>query len=84
MITLSDENIGWFKSSLSYANGNCVEVQFLTDGGAQVRNSRHPEGGTLTFTREEWESFLGGVRLGEFDLSRPDAVTKLTSRMLKL
>lgn len=59
---------GWFKSSYSFANGNCVEVQFLTDGGVQVRNSKDPDGPVLTFTREEWEAFIGGVRLGEFDL----------------
>jgi hypothetical protein len=70
MITPSNE---WVKSSLSYANGNCVEVQFLTDGGVQVRNSRDRDGAVLTYTAAEWESFLGGVRLGEFDRfgSRP-------------
>lgn len=70
MITLSDDNGGWIKSSLSFANGNCVEVQFLTDGGVQVRNSRDPGQGVLAYTRDEWEAFLGGVRLGEFDLGR--------------
>lgn len=68
MITLSDKNDGWFKSSLSFANGNCVEVQFLTDGGVQVRNSRDRAGAVITYTREEWEAFLGGVKNGEFDL----------------
>lgn len=58
----------WFKSSLSYANGNCVEVQYLTDGGVQVRNSRDRDGGTLTYTAEEWRDFIGGAKLGEFDL----------------
>jgi hypothetical protein len=64
MITRSNE---WVKSSLSFANGNCVEVQFLTDGGVQVRNSRDRDGAVLTFTAAEWDAFLGGVRLGEFD-----------------
>lgn len=71
MVTHMDQNAThgneWFKSSLSFANGNCVEVQFLTDGGVQVRNSRKSDGDVLTFTREEWTSFLGGVRNGEFD-----------------
>lgn len=58
---------GWFKSSLSFANGNCVEAQFLTDGGVQVRNSRSRDT-VVTFTADEWECFLGGVRNGEFDL----------------
>jgi hypothetical protein len=57
----------WIKSSLSFANGNCFEVQFLTDGGVQVRNSRDHSQGILTFTADEWQAFLGGVRNGEFD-----------------
>lgn len=67
MITLSSENGGWFKSSLSFALGNCAEVQFLTDGGVQVRNSRDREGAVLTYTAAEWDAFIGGVKLGEFD-----------------
>jgi Domain of unknown function (DUF397) len=67
MITLSSENSGWIKSSDSFANGNCVEVQFLTDGGAQVRNSRDPESAVLTYTAAEWDAFIGGVKRGEFD-----------------
>jgi hypothetical protein len=57
----------WIKSSFSYANGNCVEVQFLLDGSVNVRNSRRPEEGILCFTPGEWHDFLGGVRNGEFD-----------------
>jgi hypothetical protein len=58
----------WIKSSLSFANGNCVEVQFLTDGGVQVRSSRDRDGAVLTFTAAEWDCFLSGARNGEFDL----------------
>jgi hypothetical protein len=57
----------WIKSSLSFANGNCVEVQFRLDGGADVRNSRDPDGPVLHFTAAEWDSFIDGVRKGEFD-----------------
>jgi hypothetical protein len=57
----------WVKSSLSFSNGNCVEVADLSDGGIGVRNSRDPEGSVLRFTSDEWEAFLGGVRIGEFD-----------------
>jgi len=55
------------KSSLSYANGNCVEVADLPDGGVGVRNSRGPHGLVLRFTPGEWQAFVGGARLGEFD-----------------
>ena len=63
------ENSGfnWVKSSLSFANGNCVEVASLPDGEIGVRNSRESEGAVLRFTSDEWHAFLGGVRNGEFD-----------------
>ena len=57
----------WIKSSLSYANGNCVEVASLPEGEVGVRNSRDSEGLVLRFTSDEWQAFLGGVRNGEFD-----------------
>jgi hypothetical protein len=57
----------WIKSSLSYANGNCVEVRSLHDGEIGVRNSRDSSGPVLSFTSDEWHAFLGGVRNGEFD-----------------
>lgn len=57
----------WVKSSLSYANGNCVEVAGLPDGEVGVRNSRDTGGPILCFTPGEWRAFLGGVRNGEFD-----------------
>jgi Domain of unknown function (DUF397) len=57
----------WVKSSLSYANGNCVEVSDLPGGTVGVRNSRDRGGAVLHFTPDEWQAFLGGVRNGEFD-----------------
>jgi hypothetical protein len=57
----------WVKSSLSYANGNCVEVANLPGGNVGVRNSRDSSGPVLNFTPDEWHAFLGGVRKGEFD-----------------
>lgn len=57
----------WVKSSLSFSNGNCVEVANLAGGQVGVRHSKHTEGLVLRFTPEEWQAFLGGVRNGEFD-----------------
>ena len=38
-------NAIWVKSSLSFSNGNCVEVASLPGGEIGVRNSRdHPAG----------------------------------------
>ena len=56
----------WIKSSLSYANGNCVEVASLPGGEIGVRNSKDSAGPVLRFTPDEWHAFLGGVRNGEF------------------
>jgi hypothetical protein len=57
----------WIKSSLSSYNGNCVEVAGLADDIIRVRDSKNPRGGMLNFTTAEWDAFVGGVRLGEFD-----------------
>lgn len=57
----------WVKSSLSFSNGNCVEVASLPDGHVGVRHSQHSEGPVLRFTPGEWQAFLGGARNGEFD-----------------
>lgn len=59
--------LAWVKSSLSFANGNCVEVADLAGGEIGVRNSRHPEGPVLRFTPGEWQAFIGGAHNGEFD-----------------
>ncbi len=59
----------WIKSSRSGpTGGNCVEIAFLADGDVAIRNSRHPDGPALVFTRGEWDAFLGGARDGEFGM----------------
>ncbi|HEY2287568.1 MAG TPA: DUF397 domain-containing protein [Streptosporangiaceae bacterium] len=57
----------WIKSSLSFSNGNCVEVASLPDDGVGVRDSKDSTGPVLRFTPAEWDAFVGGVRNGEFD-----------------
>jgi hypothetical protein len=64
---MPESGLTWVKSSLSFSNGNCVEVADLPGGGVGVRNSRHPEGEILRFTPDEWQAFVGGARNGEFD-----------------
>lgn len=60
-------DLHWIKSSLSFSNGNCVEVASLPDGEIGVRDSKDAEGPFLRFTPDEWHAFLGGVQNGEFD-----------------
>lgn len=55
----------WRKSSRSQYNA-CVEVCFLDDR-VPLRNSRDPDGPVIVFTAPEWDAFVEGVKLGEFD-----------------
>jgi Domain of unknown function (DUF397) len=57
----------WTKSSLSFSNGNCVEVASLPSDEIGVRDSKDAAGPVLRFTPDEWHAFIGGVRNGEFD-----------------
>jgi Domain of unknown function (DUF397) len=61
------EGANWIESSLSYANGDCVQAARLPDGRIGLRDSKNTAGPVLFFTTAEWSAFLGGVRNGEFD-----------------
>lgn len=63
----------WRKSSFSGSDGTCVEVARLADGTTLLRNSNHPEDGTLTFTRAEMAAWIKGCKTGEFDDLTPTA-----------
>ena len=44
----------------------CVEVA-KKDGFVGVRDSKNPTGPVLSYTAQEWEVFVAGVKNGEFD-----------------
>ncbi|GAA3007411.1 DUF397 domain-containing protein [Streptosporangium longisporum] len=58
----------WRKSSLSGDNGGqCVEVAANLPGVVAVRDSKDPGGPSLVLTPAEWQSFVRGLKSGEFD-----------------
>jgi hypothetical protein len=57
--------LAWRRSSRC-ESGSCVEVALAGDGVA-IRDSKHPGGANLLFTRGEWEAFVEGVRAGDFE-----------------
>jgi hypothetical protein len=57
----------WRKSGRSSAQGNCVETAKLSGEEIAIRNSRHPRGPALVFSKAEICAFLEGVKDGDFD-----------------
>jgi SH3-like domain-containing protein len=58
----------WVKSSLSYGNGNCVEVAIARDNGVTLmRDTKNAKSPVLAFSPDGWDAFVDAVRRGEFD-----------------
>jgi Domain of unknown function (DUF397) len=57
----------WRKSSYSGGNGQCVEVAALDENTIALRNSNHPDAGTVFFTAAQIGAFVKGAKDGEFD-----------------
>ncbi|MFC0529160.1 DUF397 domain-containing protein [Phytohabitans kaempferiae] len=56
---------GWRKSQRCESS-TCVEVAEAA-GGMAMRDSAHPDGPVLHFSRSGWQGFVLGLRDGEFD-----------------
>lgn len=56
------------KSSFSGPAADCVEVG-VSDGLVRVRDTKARAAATLSFTPDEWDAFIRGVKSGEFDFS---------------
>lgn len=63
------ENIQWRKALRSLGNGNCVEVAPLATK-ILVRDSQDPDGLTIGYPSQTWESFVSRARSGVFDALR--------------
>lgn len=59
--------VSWKKSHRSNSQGNCVELAQLPDGSVAVRNSRHPAGPALLYTKAEIQALIQGAKAGDFD-----------------
>lgn len=59
--------VRWLKSHRSNSQGNCVEMAQLPDGSVAVRNSRHPAGPALVYTKSEMQTLIQGAKAGDFD-----------------
>jgi hypothetical protein len=58
----NDMTQNWRKSSYSgNGGGNCVEVADATRAVA-VRDTTNRDGGTLAFTVETWQAFIGSLK----------------------
>jgi hypothetical protein len=57
----------WYKSPASSPQGNCVELAGLPDEQIAMRNSRHPNGPALIFTKDQMKDLIDTLRSGTFD-----------------
>lgn len=65
--TLNLDAASWRKSTYSTGDGGeCIEVADGFEGVMPVRDSKDPAGPVLVFPAAAWQSFVAGVRAGDF------------------
>jgi hypothetical protein len=57
----------WRKSRRSHPKEDCVELA-MVGGTVRFRDSKDHPSPSLTFSADEWKTFLDRVRSGELDL----------------
>jgi hypothetical protein len=55
---------GWFKSSYSGQNGDCVEIRLRTDDGIDLRDTKNRQGPVVIVGALGWSAFTAAVRNG--------------------
>ena len=58
---MGKQDINWRKASYSNGSGNCVEVADATSV-VLVRDTKTRDGGTLTFTANDWQTFTRSLK----------------------
>ncbi|MFE5240737.1 MULTISPECIES: DUF397 domain-containing protein [unclassified Streptomyces] len=67
MAILQGATDNWTKSSYSGGNGACVEVKSPLTQAIDVRDSKAPEGPSLTFVPGAWNAFVRDVASGSIN-----------------
>ncbi|KAB8165757.1 DUF397 domain-containing protein [Streptomyces sp. 3MP-14] len=62
------DQFGWFKSSYSAQNGECVEARRRTEGGLHVRDSKRTEATAIAFEAAPWAAFAQALKADAFDV----------------
>jgi len=57
-----DVTTPWRKSSYSNSGANCVEIASTRSGKIAVRDSRNPGDRALSFSPDEWQTFVTKVQ----------------------
>jgi len=67
-MSMGADETQWIKSSYSGTSGECVEISRLISGHVGVRDSKNPQGPSLSFTPTEWTAFTTTIQSGHLDL----------------
>jgi Domain of unknown function (DUF397) len=59
----------WRKSARSNNGGACVEVATNLPGIVAVRDSKDPDGPTLTVSPDDWRAFIRRLKHQQFTIS---------------